>query len=111
MNVIHGRVIFSPYMSNCKRWKDKFLQVRGNAQCSKVVYEEDGTYSYLINWTSDPTLIMRYNPNKLSATEREAVYLLKKLHTMWVSNLFKYEGDLDKLVDFLSIGTLMRPYS
>lgn len=53
---------------------------------------------------------MGYNPRKLSASERGVVELLKQFQTMWVGDLFKYEGDLDKLVNFLGKVTLVPLY-
>lgn len=44
---------------------------------------------------------------KLSIIERESIDLLEKFCVMKVGNLFKYEGGLDKLNDFLGIVMFM----
>ncbi|KAL5069631.1 hypothetical protein RYX36_020518, partial [Vicia faba] len=49
VSAFHGRAIFSLYTSNYNDWKDKFLRVRGNAYCTKVIYEEDETYKLPIS--------------------------------------------------------------
>lgn len=52
---------------------------------------------------------MGYDPHRLSATKKEAVEFVETFQTMWVSDLVKYEGDLDKLVNFLCVITFSCP--
>lgn len=49
-------------------------------------------------------------PSKLNTIEREAVEILEKFYTVWVHDLLKYKGNQDKLVNYLGIMTLIRPF-
>lgn len=46
--------------------------------------------------------------HKLSAINRYVIELLKQFQIIWLHDLFKYEGDLDELVNFLSLENFMR---
>lgn len=48
VNFMHGWPIISPYTSNYKDLKDRFLRVRGNSQCMELIYESDETYQFPI---------------------------------------------------------------
>lgn len=57
--------------------------------------------------TSDCISVISYDPYKLSAIETKTTNLLEQFHVMWVHDLFKYEGELNKLGGFVGIVSFM----
>lgn len=101
MSVILGKTLLSPYTSNYKNQKDKFVRVRGIALLFEAIHEESGSYMFPINWTNEHISVTVYDPTIFSGAERETFEVLEKLHIMWVKYLFRYEMDYHMLISFL----------
>lgn len=47
-----------------------FYKAKGRENFLEMLYNNDGSYRFLICWISDPVPIRGFNPNKLSAKNR-----------------------------------------